>query len=259
MLWDNGVPGAMGFELEDRPHLVPYLIHTDRPVGAVIVFPGGGYVKRAEHEGEPVAKWINSIGLHSFVLNYRVSPYKYPYILMDAKRAVRKVRYHSAEWNIDPHKICVLGFSAGGHLASSVGTHYDCGDINAADPVERISCRPDAMVLCYPVITFEEHTHRGSMEAFLGENPSEELKRCFSNELKVTKDTPPAFIWHTADDQGVPVENSVLFAMALRRHKVPFEMHIYEKGPHGIGLAENDPCVGTWTKLCALWLKKHLG
>ncbi|SHF67844.1 Acetyl esterase/lipase [Caldanaerobius fijiensis DSM 17918] len=257
-LWENDAPGAMGNDLEDRPNLVPYLIDSDKPAGTVIVFPGGGYTIRAEHEGEPIARWINTLGLHAFVLNYRVKPYKYPYILMDAQRAIRLIRYHAREWNIDPGKIGVLGFSAGGHLASSVGTHYDSGIPDAPDPIDRMGCRPDVMVLCYPVITFGDYRHDWSMRTFLGDNPSEELQKLFSNELQVTPDTPPTFLWHTANDDGVPVENSLLFASALSKNKVPFELHIYETGPHGLGLAQEDPHISTWTKLCGEWLKKHL-
>jgi acetyl esterase/lipase len=148
-----------------------------------------------------------------------------------------------------------MGFSAGGHLASTVGTHFDDGRADAEDPVDRMSCRPDAMILCYPVITFGEYRHHGSMINLIGENPSDELIKLLSNELHVTPDTPPTFLWHTADDQAVPVQNSLLFAEALRRCGVPFELHIYPHGRHGLGLALGEPSVSSWTELCARWLK----
>ena len=213
---------------------------------------------RADHEGAPIARWLNGIGLAAFVLRYRVAPYRHPNPLTDARRAVRYVRHHAGQWGIDPGKIAVLGFSAGGHLTVSVGTHYDGGRPDAEDPVERESCRPDAIVPCYPVVTMKRpHTHEGSLHNLLGENPDPSLADSFSNETQVTPDTPPAFIWHTADDEAVPVENALLLAGAYSRNKVPYELHVYETGSHGLGLAEGDPRIATWTELCGSWLIKR--
>lgn len=254
-LWEKDIPG-FDPELSDHiPAIVPYIVDRENPTGAVIVFPGGGYCRRAAHEGEPVALWLNSIGISAFVLEYRVSPYRYPYPLLDAKRAIRYVRYHAKEWNINPNRIGVLGFSAGGHLAATVGTHFDFGDRNSDDPIERVSCRPDAMILCYPVISFGEFRHEGSMNALLGDKPSQDMIALLSNETQVTADTPPAFLWHTANDPGVLVENSLLFASALSKNKVSFELHIFPEGPHGLGLAQEHPQVKVWTRLCEEWLK----
>lgn len=257
-LWPQGTPGALGNGAEDQPVLVPYLVQGDEPRAAVIVCPGGGYARRAQHEGEPVAKWLNSLGISAFVVHYRVAPYKHPHPLSDAQRAIRIVRSRASEWGIDPGRVGILGFSAGGHLAATAGTRYDSGMPEADDPVDRQSCRPDLMVLCYPVITLADpHAHVGSRTNLLSEAPDAALVEQLSNENAVTPDTPPAFIWHTADDAGVPVENALLFASALRRNGVPFELHIYESGRHGLGLAEEHPEARTWPALCANWLKKQ--
>lgn len=255
-LWQETAPGFNPEFSEEQPSLTPYIIEDGEKHAAVIVFPGGGYSSRAPHEGEPLALWLNSLGISAFVLNYRVAPYKYPYPIMDAQRAVRLVRYHSGQWNIDKEKIGILGFSAGGHLASSAGTHYDRGNTSASDPVERESCRPDAVVLCYPVITFGEYRHNGSMVNLLGEHPDEKLRDSYSNENSVTEDTPQTFLWHTSDDAAVPVENSLLFAAALSRNKVPFELHVFPHGRHGLGMSAEIPEVGAWVQLCETWLNK---
>lgn len=258
LLWSDGAPGAKGSTKEDTPSIMPYVINDGIKHGAIVICPGGGYVRRAFHEGEPVAFWLNSIGISAFVLNYRVAPfYRHPYPFMDVQRAIRYVRYHAIDWNIAPDHIGIMGFSAGGHLASTLGTHFDYGCSDAEDPIDRISCRPDAMVLCYPVITFGEYSHNGSMVNLLGDNPSDDMIRFLSNELHVSPDTPPTFLWHTADDQAVPVQNSLLFAEALKRCGVPFELHVYPHGRHGLGLASEEPSVGTWTELCARWLKEQ--
>lgn len=255
-LWPGDVPGLETAKPRHVPKLTAYPVRSDRPRGAVVVCPGGGYGGRAAHEAEPIALWLNANGISSFVVSYRVAPYRHPWPLRDAQRAVRLVRHRADEWGIDPQRVGILGFSAGGHLASTVGTHYDAGDAQAIDPVERESCRPDAMVLCYPVITLGPNRHRGSMVNLIGENPPAHLRSNLSNETQVTKDTPPAFIWHTCDDPAVPVENSLLFGAALAREHVPFELHIYRTGRHGLGLAQSDPHVGTWSTLCAEWLSQ---
>ncbi|WP_207952113.1 alpha/beta hydrolase [Paenibacillus turpanensis] len=255
-LWPEGAPFAQGSGEEDRPAITPYLVEGSEPTAAVIVCPGGGYARRAAHEGEPIAQWLNTLGISAFVLRYRVAPYRHEATLGDAQRAIRYVRSRAKEWNIDAGRVGILGFSAGGHLASSAGTHYDSGQAESEDPVERESCRPNLMVLCYPVISFGEYRHEGSLTNFLGEEPSEELVRLFSNELQVTADTPPTFLWHTGDDASVPVENSLLLAAALSKHNVPFELHSYTSGRHGLGLAQTHPEAQTWPDLCARWLRR---
>lgn len=210
---------------------------------------------KADYEGEPVARWLNSLGLQAFVLDYRVFPYRHPTPLLDAQRAIRYLRHHAGDFNLDPGRIGILGFSAGGHLAATVATHFDRGDPQAGDPVNQHSCRPDALILCYPVITFGEFCHGGSRAALLGENPLPELLASLSNETQITAGTPPTFLWHSTNDQVVPVENSLLFAAGLRRHNVPFDLHIFNDGDHGGSLAEDNPILAPWTTLCQNWLQ----
>lgn len=255
-LWDS-TPGFDPAFDQDPPSLEPFLLPGEQPHGAVIVFPGGGYNHLADHEGEPVARWLNAEGIAAFVLRYRVAPYRHPNPWQDASRAVRLVRWRAAEWNLCPDRIGVLGFSAGGHLAAILSNRWDSGNPGAADPVERFGSRPDAAVLCYPVITFSERYHHGgSLRSLLGDPPPSELVESLSAERGVTAQTPPAFLWHTADDDRVPVENSLLYAAALRRCSVPFELHIFPNGRHGLGLAFDEPVAGQWRSLCARWLKE---
>jgi acetyl esterase/lipase len=227
------------------------------PRPAVVVCPGGGYAGLAPHEGLPVARWLCGLGVDAFVLRYRVAPHRHPAPLQDAQRALRTVRHRAGEWGVDPGRVGILGFSAGGHLAATAGTHGDPGNAAAADPVERQSSRPDLMVLCYAVLTFGPFGHEGSLRNLLGPDAPPALRASLSLETRVREDTPAAFLWHTADDQGVPVENSLLFAMALRRAGVPFALHVFEHGRHGLGLAEEDPDVGAWTVRCEAWLAAH--
>lgn len=258
VLWPNGAPGAVGKAPEDIPVVTPFFIPKEKATGAsIIVFPGGGYSHLSEiKEGSAVAEWLNSLGITAFVLRYRLGMrYRAPAQLQDAARALRIVRARAKEWNLDANRIGILGFSAGGHLAATLGTHFDVGKSDANDPIDRVSARPDLMVLVYPVITMGEFTHTGSKKYLLGDNPSPDLVRNYSNELWVTKDTPPTFLVHSVADPGVPVANSLLFAEALRKAGVPFEMHLYEKGPHGFGLAPNDPILSSWTGRCADWLR----
>ena len=255
-LWDENVPGLNTANPRHVPKIKPYLLPGDRAKSSVIVFPGGGYHGKAPHEGEPIALWLNKIGLSAFVLDYRVHPYQHPYPKLDGQRAVRLVRSKANEFNINPDQIGILGFSAGGHLASTIATQFDEGNPNSVDKIEQESSRPNALILCYPVITFYEHRHIGSMETLIGENPPEELRRSLSTEFQVTRDTPQTFLFHTANDSAVPVENSLLFANSLSKNEVPFELHIFPDGPHGVGLAENDPFLKNWTNLCELWFKK---
>ena len=254
-LWPAGAPGARGHTTADQPRLTPYLPRDGTGVrGCIVVCPGGGYGGHAPHEAEPIAHWLCGVGLAACVLEYRVAPYRHPIPLGDAQRALRLVRHRAAEWQINPQRVGILGFSAGGHLATSAATLFRETQLDPADPIDRQSSRPDALIACYPVITFGEHRHHGSMINLIGDPPPPELREQLSLETQVTKETPPSFLWHTADDQAVPVENSLLFAQALRRCAVPFSLHVFPAGPHGMGLAIMEPAVGIWTNLCAQWL-----
>jgi acetyl esterase/lipase len=258
-LWPNGAPGAKGSTPEDIPSIQLYQPPADKANGsAIVVCPGGGYGGLAAHEGHDVAVWLNSIGVTAVVLKYRLGRfgYRHPVMLQDAQRAIRTTRAKAAEWKIDPTRVGIMGFSAGGHLTSTAATHFDAGDPNASDPIEKLSSRPDVAILCYPVITMTDpFTHAGSRKNLLGDAPSPELIDLLSNEKQVTEKTPPTFIFHTEDDKAVPVENSLQFAAALRKAKVPHEMHIYETGRHGVGLAPSIPALSTWPKLLENWLR----
>jgi len=255
-LWNKEVPGALGTSEKDVPTLTVYLPEEGKATGAAMVIcPGGGYGGLAQHEGKDYAEWLATNGVAGFVLKYRLGPagYRHPVMLQDAARAIRTVRARAAEWKVDPKRVGIMGSSAGGHLASTLLTHFDQGNSNANDPIEKQSSRPDLGILCYPVITMGDKTHQGSKKNLLGDHPSEELVKLLSNELQVTKETPPTFLFHTAEDQAVPVENSLMFASALAKNGVPFDLHVYEKGRHGIGLANGHP----WTGECLKWLKLH--
>lgn len=260
LLFPEGAPGALGTDDADQPAIRLYPSPDDTRTGAaIVVCPGGGYGGLAsDHEGQQVAQWLNSIGVTAGVLKYRLGPkYHHPAPLQDVQRAIRYVRSRAAELNIDPERVGVMGFSAGGHLASTVSTHFDAGNPDAADPIDRASCRPDFSVLCYPVISFEApYTHKGSVRNLLGETPDPALVHSLSNETQVTAETPPAFLFHTAEDTGVPPENAVAYYMALLEHKIPAELHVYQNGPHGVGLATGDPVLSTWTQRLADWLKQ---
>ena len=253
-LWPHGAPGALGTKDQDIPTITPYLADPAIATGAaMVILPGGGYGGLAQHEGKGYAEWLVTNGISCFVVKYRLGShgYRHPAMLQDAARAVRMVRTKAAEWKIDPHRVGIMGSSAGGHLASTLLTHFDAGQPDATDPVERQSSRPDIGILCYPVISMGAITHQGSKNNLLGPNPSPELVKLLSNELQVTSNTPPCFIWHTWEDPVVKVENSLQFAEALRRHHVPFDLHIYQKGPHGMGLRPGHP----WAYDCIFWLK----
>lgn len=258
-LWPDGAPGAVGNEPEDIPELRVYLPDPALATGAgIVVCPGGGYAVHAtDHEGHQVAKWLNTIGVAGFVLKYRLGRrYKHPAPLQDAKRAVRYVRANATKLAIDPDRVGIMGFSAGGHLASTLATHFDAGKPESDDPIERQSCRPDFAVLCYPVISFTaDFAHSGSATNLLGKNPDPQLLEELSNEKQVTPDTPPTFLFHTGEDKGVPVENSLAFYRALRKAEVPAELHVFQQGPHGVGLAPGRPALAPWNTLLANWLK----
>ena len=262
-LWENGAPNALGTEDKDRPHVTVWFPDKDRAMdAAVVVCPGGGYGALAlDHEGKQIGEWFNSFGVTAIVLEYRHrnKGYGHPNPLLDVQRAIRTVRFNAERWGIDPLKIGVMGFSAGGHLASTAGTHFDDPpefpkDYDA-DAIDVVSCRPDFMILCYPVIQFDSPvTHRGSQTNLIGQDAPKELVEYYSSEKQVTDRTPPAFIFFTDEDTGVPSENGVAFYLALRKHKIPAEMHIFQKGAHGVGLAQGRPGTEHWPELCRVWL-----
>ena len=261
-LWPGGAPGALGTSSNDIPTLTPYLPDPASATGAaMIICPGGGYEHLAPHEGNDYALWLNQHGVTGFVLQYRLasSGYHHPAMLQDAARAVRLVRAGAGDWKIDPKRVGIMGSSAGGHLAATLLTHFDSGNPDAADPVERQSSRPDIGVLCYAVITMGQYTHQGSKDSLLGRNPPPELVQELSNELHVTANTPPCFLWTTDEDKTVPMENTMLFASALRKNGVPFALHIYQKGGHGMGLADKPPFANPhpWAADCLFWLKEQ--
>ncbi len=260
LLWPDGAPGALGTEDKDKPTLTPYLPEPDKATGAaIVVCPGGGYGGLASHEGPDYALYLREQGVAAFVLKYRLGShgYRHPRMLEDAQRALRLVRTRALEWKVDPKRVGIMGSSAGGHLASTAVTHYDAGLPDAADPVERQSSRPDLGILCYPVISMGALTHGGSRKNLLGDNPEAALIESLSNEKQVTKDTPPCFVWHTSEDNVVKVENSLEFAAALQRAGVAFDLHIYQKGSHGIGLADKAPFAHPhpWARDLVFWLK----
>ncbi len=244
LLWPEGAPGALGTEDADKPSLTFWL--APKPNGAaVLVCPGGGYGALAmDHEGQQVAEWFNSFGVSAFILKYRLGPrYHHPIMLDDARRAITIIRTRAAELKVEPNKIGVMGFSAGGHLASTLSTHFQAGE------------GPDFSILVYPVISFTTiYTHSGSMRNLLGPNPEPALVWNLSNELQVTSQTPPTFLFHTSGDTGVPAENSILYYLALRKVGVPAEMHIYQEGRHGVGLAQKDPVLSSWPARLKDWL-----
>jgi acetyl esterase/lipase len=259
-LWPQGAPGALGAADADVPTLTPFFPSPAKATGAAfIVCPGGGYQHLAPHEGKPVAQWLNSLGITSFVLKYRLGPkYHYPVELQDAQRAIRLVRSESAKWKLDPDRIGIIGFSAGGHLASMTATLFDAGHPQASDPIDRISSRPDLAILMYPVIAMQgPYVHHGSRRNLLGDNPDPSTERQLSTNLQVSSKTPPCFLVHGDDDRTVPVQNSLLFASACRDKGVPVELHIFEHGPHGFGLGGSDPILRAWPALAAQWLRVH--
>lgn len=262
-LWPAGLP-AVGLDpsctdaakLGFIPTLEPVVTGApgeSRP--AVLVLPGGGYGHHASHEAGPIAAWIGSLGLAGFVVRYRVWPHRHPGPLQDAERAIRSVRANATAWGVDPKRVAVLGFSAGGHCAASVACLGQPGRPDHPDVIERENGRPDAAVLCYPVLSLQPWSHAGSREQLLGTNPDPDLVRQLSLENAVTASTPPTFLWSTADDQSVSVFNCLHYAGALRRHGVPFALHIYPTGRHGMGLATDDVQVSQWTQACADWLR----
>ena len=261
-LWSNGTPYFNAEYNQEETSITPYLVKNgNKDKGLVVVCPGGAYVNRAPHEGEPIAKMLNEAGISAVVLNYRVAPYKHPVMLTDASRAIKFARYHAEVWGINPEKIGILGFSAGGHLAVSACEHYDYGR-DDGDEIDKMSSRPNAGIFCYPVATFiPEYTHMGSLHNLLGTTPDEKLVHKLSGENSVPDDCPPIFMWHTAEDQAVSVNNSLEMGRALKAKNIPFELHVFPYGFHGLGLANDEarynPHVAQWFGLLINWLKLY--
>lgn len=264
-LWNGPAQGAQGDKETDIPTIAIYLPSADQgPTPAIVICPGGGYVRLSmEHEGTVIAQWLRDHGIAGIVLKYRlpVNGYRHPIPLLDARRAIQTVRFRAREWNIDPDKIGIMGFSAGGHLASTAGTSQRIEFIEPAttnsDEIDQVSFRPGFMVLIYPVISMQDDiTHKGSKENLLGPNPPAELVERLSNEKQITDKTPPTFLVHADDDKSVPPENSIRFYDGLREAGVPAEMHIYLKGGHGFGTRPFAGPAARWPDQCLLWLRQ---
>ncbi|NLK68370.1 MAG: alpha/beta hydrolase [Clostridiaceae bacterium] len=259
-LWEGLAPKHIvdGYE----PYINSYILSGDKTRGAVLICPGGGYTHKSEREAEPIAMQFTARGYHAFVLYYSVAPNKHPQPLLDVSRAMCIIRENAEQWNIDKDKVAICGFSAGAHLAASLGVHYNKPYLKTEGIVLGEN-RPDTMILSYPVITMKEFRHNGSRENLIGKSPSDILINEMSLETQVSENTPPTFLWHTVEDMSVPVENSLMFACSLQKNKVPFELHIYPKGPHGLSLANEEtntdsmniyPHVSGWIDLCMEWL-----
>ncbi len=257
-LWSENSAHNVPVPHRDRPLLEVYLpaghaADTARP--AVVVCPGGGYGHLAPHEGPDVAEFFAAHGIPAIVVWYRVAPNRFPAPFADVCRALRLVRAHAFQWGIDPQRLALMGFSAGGHLVATVGTQPDL----YREPEDDLACvhgaRPDRLILAYPVISMLHEHHEGSAQNLLGPDPAPELRQQFSNDLHVSPQTPPTFLFHTADDKAVPVSNSLRFAAACAQSKVPFELHVFPHGSHGVGLAANNPALAPWTGLLLGWLK----
>ena len=250
-------PAGAGRQAGGRADVDGVFPDADKANGCgVVICPGGGYSGVCmSYEGVDVAKWFAEHGVAAFVLNYRVSPYGQPIPMLDGQRAVRTVRFNAKLWGVDPKRIGIMGFSAGGHVASTVGTHYDNGIAKTEDPINAVNCRPDFMLLIYPVITMKDKiTHPGSKHVLIGDKPPEKLLNLYSNELQVTDETPPTFLVHSVTDDVVPVKNSELFYAALKSHQVPCEFVKLPTGGHGYGMAMNDPAIHVWTDKCLTWM-----
>jgi acetyl esterase/lipase len=261
LLWPDGAPGAQGQADDDKPTLTVFLPALPNATKTgVIVAPGGGYQHLSmDKEGFAVAQWLNERGVAAFVLKYRLGPkYHNPIELQDAQRAIRMVRASASEYGVAVDHLGMWGFSAGGHLTATAGTKYDTGNATSADKIEQQGSRPDFLILAYPVITFEApYAHGGSKKYLLGDTPDPALVDSLSAETQVTKDTPPTFLFTTTDDGTVPVMNSVLFYEALVKAKVLAEMHIFQSGAHGAGLAAANPALSVWPDLVIKWMRER--
>lgn len=271
-IWENGAPnkntppgeertwkdGVVRVENISEAEIYVYLPEKEKNTGAaVVICPGGGYwIEAIEHEGYEIAEFLQEQGVAGIVLKYRLPYGNYEIPLMDAQQAIRLVRSKAFEWNINPYKIGIAGSSAGGHLASTAGTHFDIGNPSATDPIAKLSCRPDFMLLLYPVVTFkEEWGHMGSRKNLIGEGNDWKLVKNFSNELQVTADTPPAFFILADDDNGVPPRNSIEMYMAMKQFGIPAELHIFAKGGHGFGMKQSELPVNKWPEMFIEWMK----
>ncbi len=258
-LWETGkVPYFCTEYGQEEPAITPFLLDNGRKNGCVIVCPGGGYACRMEsYEGAEIAQWLNQNGISAVLLHYRVHPYQYPAMTEDVQRAVRYVRYRAGDWSIDPEKVGVIGFSAGGHLASTTAYCFDRGREDG-DAVDRFSSRPDAVLLCYAVLTMGRYADRGTHDNFLKGLPEEhELERAFSAECAVREDAPPCFLFHTQDDSYVPVQNSLMMYETLTEKGVRSELHIFPCGDHGVGLGASVPGTCQWPTLAVDFLKRQ--
>jgi len=250
-----------------RPYMDTYILGRDKVRGAVLICPGGAYAKTSDREAEPIAMQFAAAGFHTFVLYYSVAPRKHPQPIRDVARAMTIIRENAKEWKVDPSKVAVCGFSAGGHLAASIGVFYGRSEhFEGVAGINQELLRPDALILGYPVITSGEYAHKRSYLNLLGEDADDELMRYMSPENYVTPDVPPTFIWHTYTDNAVPVENTLMFAQKLRENSVPFEMHVFPNGPHGLSLATEETGepgtsgtsrhISKWITFCIEWLKE---
>ncbi len=265
-LWEEGIPGSDLNGEGDVPKLIIHQVTSDQPTAGVVILPGGGYGHHAiDHEGHAFAEWFDSMGVSSAICTYRMrgkgnegKGYGHPAPMMDAQRAIQTLRSRAKELNLDPNRIGVIGFSAGGHLASTVSTQFAPANPTSTDPVLRVSSRPDFSILCYPVIALgKPYTHLGSQNNLLGKDADAELVQSLSNETRVSEQTPPTFLFHTAADKGVPVQNSLVYYEACVEHGVDVEMHLFNKGRHGLGLAQSTPGASSWPGLCRQWLTRH--
>jgi acetyl esterase/lipase len=259
-VWPGKAPGARDDSLRAKPMMTIYQpLKEDANGTAVVICPGGAYMMIAiDHEGHAIAKWLGNHGVTGIVLRYRHGGhgYRHPIPLQDAQRAIRTIRHKAKELNINPDRIGIMGFSAGGHLASTAGTHFDKGKADAADPIEKVSSRPDFMVLGYPVITLKKpFTHWGSRINLVGKRGDDALVNSLCNETQVTAKTPPTFLFHAKDDGAVPPANSINFHRALVKNKVKAEIHLYEKGGHGFGLGRKGTPAAAWPASCAKWMR----
>lgn len=255
-LWENGTPLYNPEYGQEEPHLVSYVLEngkSDNP--CVIVLPGGAYAGLAyDHEGKQICEMLNQNGYSAFYLMYRVTPYKHPCMEYDAKRAIRLVRYNAEKLGIAPDKIGIMGFSAGGHLTCMAGLRFDYG-LTDGDEIDKVSSRPDSVAPCYAVASLDKAiTHMGTRNNLLGEDCSDELAAVFSSENIVPDDAPPFFIYHTAEDNAVPMENSLRLAKALVDKKIPCSLHVFPYGDHGLGLAKDYPLTRDWSELLIKWL-----
>ena len=249
-LWNDTMPYKMD-DVDFIPHIKEYVVGSK---GAVVVCPGGGYSMRAAHEGDTMGEWFNSIGITAFVLEYRVAPYKHPAEISDVQRAIRYVRHNAEKYGIDKDKIAVMGFSAGGHLAATASVHYDKKMYEPTDDIDTESAKPNASILCYPVIDMGEYRHDGSKCNLIGDRPTADMTEFMSAHLQINTETPEAFLWHTSSDNGVHVMNSLLYAQGLAKNCINYEMHIYPLGEHGLGLAPDVPYVSRWAEDLERWL-----